>query len=191
MRGAISNQKALVPYKIEPCAIFLLRTVLYRHLVLSVCYGADKARSKHSVKRLRTCQFEYVLHLDDYGISLMNRQTHVIKAKLGLGIFLIKTEIGRLRDVCRMNEFEDEKHFLCKCQVYDDLTHWGRVTHICVSEIIIIGSENGLSPGRRQAIIHTNAETFLIRPLEINFSEILKGPFSSDPQEGNRWCPQI
>ena len=26
------------------------------------------------------------------------------------------------------------------------LTHWGRVTHICVSELSIIGSDNGLSP---------------------------------------------
>ena len=34
--------------------------------------------------------------------------------------------------------------------------NWGRVTHICVSEIIIIGSYNGLSPDRRQAIIWTN-----------------------------------
>ena len=34
-----------------------------------------------------------------------------------------------------------------------DLTHWGRVTHICVSDLTIIGSDNGLSPGRRQAII--------------------------------------
>ena len=33
------------------------------------------------------------------------------------------------------------------------LTHWGRVTHICVSELTIIGSDNGLSPGRSQAII--------------------------------------
>ena len=33
------------------------------------------------------------------------------------------------------------------------LTHWGRVTHICVSNLTIIGSDNGLSPGRRQAII--------------------------------------
>ena len=32
------------------------------------------------------------------------------------------------------------------------LTHWGRVTHICVSKLIIIGSDNGLSPSRRQAI---------------------------------------
>ena len=29
------------------------------------------------------------------------------------------------------------------------LTHWGRVTHICVSKLTIIGSDNGLSPGRR------------------------------------------
>ena len=44
------------------------------------------------------------------------------------------------------------------------LTHRGRVTHICVSDLIIIGSDNGLSPGRRQAIIRTNAGILLIRP---------------------------
>ena len=53
------------------------------------------------------------------------------------------------------------------------ITHWGRVTHICVSEIIIIGSDNGLSPGRHQAIIWTNAGILLIRTLGTNFSEIL------------------
>ena len=37
------------------------------------------------------------------------------------------------------------------------LTHWGRVTHICVSKLTIIGSDNGLSPDRRQAITWTNA----------------------------------
>ena len=52
------------------------------------------------------------------------------------------------------------------------LTLWGRVTHICVSKLTIIGSDNGLSPGRRQAIIWTNAGLLLIRPLVINFSEI-------------------
>ena len=53
------------------------------------------------------------------------------------------------------------------------LTHWGRVTHLCVSKLIIIGSDNGLSPGRRQAIIRTNAGILLIRPLGTNFSEFL------------------
>ena len=53
------------------------------------------------------------------------------------------------------------------------LTHWGRVTHICVSKFSIFGSDNGLSPGRRQAIIQTNAGILLIWPLGTNFSEIL------------------
>ena len=42
------------------------------------------------------------------------------------------------------------------------LTHWGRVTHICVSKLTIIASDNGLSPGRRQAIIWTSAGILLI-----------------------------
>ena len=53
------------------------------------------------------------------------------------------------------------------------LTHWGRVTHICVSKLSIIGSDNGLSPGRRQAIIWTNAGILSIGLLGTKFSEIL------------------
>ena len=53
------------------------------------------------------------------------------------------------------------------------LTHWGRVTHICIGELTIVGSNNGLSPGRRQAIIWTNAVILLIGPLGTNFNEIL------------------
>ena len=53
------------------------------------------------------------------------------------------------------------------------LTHWGQVTHICVSKLTIIGSDNGLSPDRRQAIIWTNAGLLLIELLGTNFSEIL------------------
>ena len=51
-------------------------------------------------------------------------------------------------------------------------THWGRVMHICVGKLTTIGSENGLSPGRRQAIIWTNAGILLIWTLGTNFSEI-------------------
>ena len=47
------------------------------------------------------------------------------------------------------------------------------MTHICVGNLIIIGSDNGLSPGWRQAIIWTNAGILLIEPLGTNFSEIL------------------
>ena len=53
------------------------------------------------------------------------------------------------------------------------LTHWGRVTHTCISKLTIIGSDNGLSPGRRQAIFWTNAGILLIRPLGTNLNEML------------------
>ena len=45
--------------------------------------------------------------------------------------------------------------------------------HICVSKLTIIGSDNGVLPGRRQAIIWTNAGILLIWPKGTNFSEIL------------------
>ena len=62
-----------------------------------------------------------------------------------------------------------------KKNVQNILTHWGSVTHICVVKQNIIGSDNGLSPGQRQAIIWTNAGILLIGPLGTNFSEILIG----------------
>ena len=37
--------------------------------------------------------------------------------------------------------------------------------YICVGNLIIIGSDNGLSPGRRQGIIWTNVGLLLIEPL--------------------------
>ena len=52
-------------------------------------------------------------------------------------------------------------------------THWGWATHICVNEITIIVSDNGLLPGRCQAIICINAGILLIGPLRTNFNEIL------------------
>ena len=45
---------------------------------------------------------------------------------------------------------------------------------IHVSKLTIIVSDNGLSPGRRQAIICTNAEILLIEPLGRNSSEIFR-----------------
>ena len=63
--------------------------------------------------------------------------------------------------------------FLARSWVKFTLTHWGRVTHICVGKLTIISSDNGLWPGRRQAIIWTNAGILLISPLGTNFNEIL------------------
>ena len=47
------------------------------------------------------------------------------------------------------------------------------MTHTCLSKLTIIGSDNGLTPGRRQAIIWTNAGILLIRPSGTNFNEML------------------
>ena len=67
------------------------------------------------------------------------------------------------------------QHFLCSMIVssYVSISHWGRVMHICVSKLTIIGSDNGLSPGRRQAIIWTNDGILLIRTFRTHFSEIV------------------
>ena len=59
-------------------------------------------------------------------------------------------------------------NYISQCH---SLTHWGRATHICVSKLTIIASNNGLSPG--QAIIWNNAGILSIGFLGTNFSEIL------------------
>ena len=77
------------------------------------------------------------------------------------------------------------RHLMCKISLKNtlvkllphlsrtnELTHWGQVTHICVGKLTISGSDNGLSPGRRQAIIWTNAGILLIWHSGTNFSEI-------------------
>ena len=53
------------------------------------------------------------------------------------------------------------------------LTHWDRAKHICVGKLTIIDSDNGLAPGRRQAIILTYDGILLIGPTEMNVSEIV------------------
>ena len=70
------------------------------------------------------------------------------------------------------------KWYFCFCvtacsaiKYLKSLTHSGRVTHICVIKLSIIGSNNGLSPDRRQAIIWTNAGILLIGSLEANFND--------------------
>ena len=69
------------------------------------------------------------------------------------------------------------------------------MTHICVGKLTIIAPDNGLSPGRHQAIIWTNAGILLIEPLGTNFSEILIGiqtfPFKKLPlkMSSAKWRP--
>ena len=53
------------------------------------------------------------------------------------------------------------------------ITHWDGMTDICFSNRAMFGSDNGLVPGWRQAIIWSNAGILLIAPLWTNFSEML------------------
>ena len=93
-----------------------------------------------------------------------NRISHIIHVDL---LYFYRC----LLTLCVLNCFQEK---LTKTSQWARvLTHWGRVTHICVSKLTIIGSYNGLSPDRRQAIIWTNAGLLLIGPLGTNFSEIL------------------
>ena len=62
---------------------------------------------------------------------------------------------------------------------------------MCVSEITIIGSDIGLSRGRHQAIIWTNAGMLLIWTIELNFNKILieirTFSFKKNPFENVFW----
>ena len=48
-----------------------------------------------------------------------------------------------------------------------------RMTHLCVTKLAIIDPDNGLSPGRHQAIIWTSAGILLIRTLRTKFNKFL------------------
>ena len=76
-------------------------------------------------------------------------------------IFIKLKQFALANVICKMAPF-------CLARIV--ITHWGRVTHICVSESTIIGSDNGVSPGRRN-----NTGLLLIEPLGTDFSEISIG----------------
>ena len=65
---------------------------------------------------------------------------------------------------------------VCSYPLLDSMPPWIYEAVWCIyasGKHTNIGSNNGLSPGRRQAIIWTNAWILLIWPLETNFSEIV------------------
>ena len=94
--------------------------------------------------------------------------------------------ISRLRDFTRFGcktsyrlgnrGPEAVRYAECWCffvvSINKQLTHWSRVTQICVSKLTVIGSGNGLSPGRCQAIIWTYAWILSIGPMVTNFRKV-------------------
>ena len=88
----------------------------------------------------------YFLWLSLYSDGILNIQLHTwLLPKINWQSHI---QLGQFHD--DVNLFHPN-HMHNKDFCY--LTHWGRVTHICVSKLSILGSDNGLSPGQRQAII--------------------------------------
>ena len=93
---------------------------------------------------------EQILSIESFG-------TKLVKFRSLYNIFSSKIMYLKLTAKC--------SHFFSGPSV---LTHWGLVTHVCVSKLASIGSDNGLLPGRRQATIRTNAGS-----LGTSFDELL------------------
>ena len=88
-----------------------------------------------------------------------------------VGSLVIQGDVTLLLRQCNICVY---KNAWGMCQLTMCLTHWGRVKHICVSKLIIIGSDNALSLGRCKAFTLANAAILIIRTLGTTFSEILK-----------------
>ena len=76
---------------------------------------------------------------------------------------------------------------------FNSLIHWRRVTHICVSNLTIIGSDNSLSPGRRQAIIWTPVGISWLDSLEQIQRHFDKISIISIQENADKWveCKQL
>ena len=126
------------------------------------------------------CQFSYVVNLWDSSLWW------IVSCKWKINLvpvrFLAITSLQTMHMPQQHSCYAMYKHLSDLCvkllmTASYCITHWGWVKHIFVSKLTIVGSNNGLSPGRRQAIIWTNVGMLSIGPLGINFSEILIGIF--------------
>ena len=102
----------------------------------------------------------------------LSLQLHV--RKKNTPVYTLKLTINDIQIFVKFRSFAYSRFTMKYFILYTHhLTHWGQVAHICVSRLTIIGSDNGLSPGRRQAIIWTNTGILLNRPLGTKFNEML------------------
>ena len=102
---------------------------------------------------------------ESYGISM--------KWPWGCGEIVKRTHIRRQRKYKKLSQ----KRIVCLCLgMYFTskwLIHRGWVTYICVNKLTITGSDRGLWPDQRQAIIWNNAGLLLIGPFGTNLNKIL------------------
>ena len=108
------------------------------------------------------------------GVKILISESHCIQYHYDILVHVTKRSNSTWLSFLYKKRILKKSHSLLLRSRYG-WTHWGRVTHICVINLISIASDNGLSPGWRQAIIWTNAGILLIGHLGTNFSEILMG----------------
>ena len=118
------------------------------HHIIRVAYGSS-----------------YFLIYDKWWWFSHDKNTKYVCCRIQLMISVKTADTGRVKTASREKGStrllgKTNTHIYTLWYMY--LTHWGRVTHICVSNLTIIGADNGLSPCQRQAIIWTNAGILLI-----------------------------
>ena len=99
-------------------------------------------------------------------------QSKISNIEIMTSLRVNSTAYGLLYNHISFEFWQNDLHSKFNVCIKICLTHWSRVMHIYVSKLTIICSDNGLSPGRRQAIICTNAGILLIWTLSTNLSEI-------------------
>ena len=167
-----------------PVSVQLSSQIPKCQLQILISYHTNPFNFKHSFISLAfespQIIFRYYDHIGLYLIELFPALGNNPSPELWIVVLIIPINghcigIQQYASYSLRNESSHDTNFVVTGGNELMLTHWGRVTHICFSKLTIIGSDNGLSPGCRQAIFWTNAGILLIGPLGTNLSDILVG----------------
>ena len=98
---------------------------------ISILEQSNWLENLETKPKLRTYKtFKYIFETEWYVQSDLSRSRRSILAQIRFGVLALKIETGRYRnlaihertcDVCEGGYVEDEKHFICKCNFYDDI----------------------------------------------------------------------
>ena len=136
-----------------------LRAISWEILVISICKMSVKIALENNC-RISQGTISWIYFMDCYS-WIMLKTVKLVKSNWNITLSLKTGYVSRLKNSCINLVAQNAT-----------LTHWGRVTHICIRKLTLIGPDNGLSPIQRQATIWTNAGILIIGPLGTNFCEI-------------------
>ena len=154
--------------------------VLEVQYICCPCIGSPipQLRYKRSALRARS-------NVSGLVISVVWKTTGLLSSNGGmwwqgtdLGIYLIKSAAFSFEKMCLKISFTTEglrwinlSNTMMLPLIWLIITLWS--SDICINKLTIIGSDNGLAPVKREAIIWTNDGIMLIGPLGTNLSDIL------------------